>query len=168
MTPIRIGSSLLELSTGTLSRHGAPVALQAQPARLLALLAARRGEAVTRDEIRTALWPSTAVAFDQSINYCIRQIRIALGPDAVLLETLPREGYRLRCEDPVDTRSTAMRTSALRAAIVAAIVVTAFAAGFGSGVLAREGAVGSFVYVHLRHPDRCPYIRFLIPTHRNS
>ena len=163
----RIGSTVFDPAIG-LWRDGVQVPLQAQPARLLALLAGRNGTLVTRDEIRAALWPDTAVAYDQSINYCIRQIRIALGPDARLLETLPREGYRLRAAAVSRPARRNARERLFRWAEVAVMILSVFAVGFGAGTIARDSGVGEFVYVHLVHLDRCPYMHVLIVPHRNS
>ena len=62
------------------------------------LLTSRPGSLITRDEIRTDLWPEgTFVAFDQAVNFAIKQIRDAIGDSAdrpVYLETVPRQGYR--------------------------------------------------------------------------
>ena len=53
---------------------------------------------VTRDEIREQVWHGdTFVDFEQGLNFCIRQIREALGDTAdapQYIETLPRRGYR--------------------------------------------------------------------------
>src|SRR2546428_8964136 len=95
-TPTAVfGPFILRLDRGELFTRGALVPLQAQPARLLVLLVTRAGDIVTREEIRTHLWSDTVVSFDQSITYCIRHIRKALGDDAAaMLETRPRQGYR--------------------------------------------------------------------------
>ena len=56
------------------------------------------GTLVTREELRQRIWDeATFVEFDQGLNYCIRQIRLALGDDAgtpVFIETLKKRGYR--------------------------------------------------------------------------
>ena len=82
----------------TLRRQGVPVKIQPQPLKVLAALLGRPGEIVTRDELRASIWgEDTFVEFDQSLNYCIRQIRIALGEcpgEPLYLETLPKQGYR--------------------------------------------------------------------------
>ena len=56
------------------------------------------GTLVTREELRQRIWDeATFVEFDQGLNYCIRQIRLALGEDAaspVFIETLKKRGYR--------------------------------------------------------------------------
>ncbi len=62
------------------------------------MLTERPGHVVTREEIRQRLWRGdTFVDFERSINFCINQIRAALGDDAEkprYVETLPRRGYR--------------------------------------------------------------------------
>ena len=86
------------LGTCELLRDGRPVKLQQQPCRVLALLASRAGELVTREEIRGAIWGAhTWVNFDQGLNFCIKEVRAALGDSADApryVETLPRRGYR--------------------------------------------------------------------------
>lgn len=88
----------LRLDSGELLRDGSPVTtLQPQPARVLELLANRSGEVVAREEIRQLVWGESFVDFDASLNFCIKQIRRALGDSATsprYLETLPRRGYR--------------------------------------------------------------------------
>lgn len=94
---LAFGPFRLDPATCELTRDGVRVPLQQQPARLLALFAHRSGELVTRDEIRRHLWEGTSVAFDDNINYAIRQIRVALGDSAdspAFIQTLPRRGYR--------------------------------------------------------------------------
>lgn len=165
MARLRFGRYTLDPERATLFCGRQRVAIQAQPARLLAMLVERAGELVTREEIRARLWPATSVAYDQSINYCIRQIRIALGANAGQLETVPRQGYRFNAvESTTDARS--MRTS--RHVAAAAAILMIFASGFSAGILARHAPMGQFVYVHLVHPDRCPYMRFLFAPHHNS
>ena len=96
----------LRLDSGELRRRGVPVKLQLQPARVLALLALRAGAVVTREEIRNAVWGEEShVDFDLALNYCIRQIRVALEDSAAqprFVETLPRVGYRFI--GPVEVR----------------------------------------------------------------
>ena len=62
------------------------------------MLVRRGGEVVTREEIRQQVWHGdTYVDFDQGLNFCIRQIREALGDNAEsprYVETLPKRGYR--------------------------------------------------------------------------
>ena len=98
MQAVTFGAFRLDLNSGELQRAGAALKLQPQPARLLALLVSRAGQLVTREEIRGQLWDAdTFVDFDQSVNFCIRQIRATLNDDAdkpLYVETVPRRGYR--------------------------------------------------------------------------
>jgi DNA-binding winged helix-turn-helix (wHTH) protein/WD40 repeat protein len=87
-----------EARSGQLLRNGQPVRIQPQPLRVLQFLLERSGHTVSRDELRDHIWgDATYVEFDQGLNYCIRQIRLALGDNAanpVYIETLPKQGYR--------------------------------------------------------------------------
>jgi DNA-binding winged helix-turn-helix (wHTH) protein len=81
-----------------LFREGRPVKIEPQPLRVLGVLLERPGEIVSREQLRTRIWGDTIfVEFDQSLNYCVRQIRVALRDEAsepVYIETLPKQGYR--------------------------------------------------------------------------
>jgi len=101
LTPraLRFANFELDLETAELRRGGLRVKLQAQPFRVLALLASHPREMLTRDEIHAAIWDDEAseVDVEQALNFCIRQIRVALGDQAGtprFIETLPRRGYR--------------------------------------------------------------------------
>lgn len=95
---ILFGPFEFEAQSGVLRRQGKQIPLQPKPARILALLVARASQVVTRDEIRDVIWSEdTFVDFEHSINFSIRQIRIALHDVAEkprFIETLPRRGYR--------------------------------------------------------------------------
>jgi TolB-like protein/Tfp pilus assembly protein PilF len=90
----------LDLANGELRKAGTPVALQPQPFKVLAFLTSRSGQAATRLEIQRQLWGrETYVDFRCGVNFCIRQIRKALGEGARnhrYIETLHRRGYRFR------------------------------------------------------------------------
>lgn len=162
----RFGSYVLDPRTGTLSRGRERCALPSRPAQLLVFLIQHAGELVTREQIREQLWPDTVVTYDQNINFSIRRIRVALGPDAHLIQTVPRRGYRF-VGDVTTARRERFHVSRTALAIAAAVSV-ALTVGFGAGIVMRDGPRGQFVYEHLVHPDHCPYIRMLLPTHRNS
>ena len=57
-TVYRFGLFSLDVSAGSLTRNGTLIKLQDQPFQLLALLLEKRGEVVTREEIRLRLWKS--------------------------------------------------------------------------------------------------------------
>jgi DNA-binding winged helix-turn-helix (wHTH) protein len=111
MSLIRFGEFELDGQTFELRRKGVPTRIQQQPARVLALLLSHQGRMVTRDQIRNAVWgPDTFVDFEQGLNFCIRQIRIALNDHAekpMFIETLPRLGYRFVAPiEMIDARKT--------------------------------------------------------------
>jgi DNA-binding winged helix-turn-helix (wHTH) protein len=95
---IRFGVFEADPRTGELLKQGRRVGLQEQPFQVLAFLLARPGELVTRDELRSKLWPSdTFVDFEHGLNKAISKVREALGDDSGTpryVETLPRRGYR--------------------------------------------------------------------------
>ncbi|HEY5177168.1 MAG TPA: tetratricopeptide repeat protein [Terriglobales bacterium] len=95
---LRFGVYELNLATEELRKGGTPVKLSPQPFQLLALLASRAGQVVTREEIQQQLWDEeTFVDFEQGMNHCIKQIRNVLNDNAdapLYVETLPRRGYR--------------------------------------------------------------------------
>jgi Tol biopolymer transport system component/DNA-binding winged helix-turn-helix (wHTH) protein len=94
----RFGTFEVNLQTGELRHAGQKVKLQEQPFQVLAALLERPGEIVTREELRSKLWPEdTFVDFDHSLNAAIKRLRDALGESAdapVFIETLARRGYR--------------------------------------------------------------------------
>ncbi len=98
MSRTRFGLFEFDPASGVLTREGTPIRLQPQPARVLALLVERPGELVTRDELRAAVWgEATFVDFERGLNFCIAQVRAALGDSAEsprFIETVPRRGYR--------------------------------------------------------------------------
>jgi len=81
------------------------VPLERQPALALEHLIISKGALVTRDELAEAIWPATThVKIDDSLNYCVRQIRTALDDDAKsrrFIVTVPRRGYRFVA--PIDS-----------------------------------------------------------------
>ena len=96
-TTVGFGRFVFEPVSGELRQGDRTVRLQPQPAQVLAILIARAGEVVTRDELKEKVWPDSKVEFDQGLNFCISQIRGALRDRAdspVYVETLPRRGYR--------------------------------------------------------------------------
>src|SRR5229473_8099509 len=95
---VRFGTFELDLQTGELRHAGQRVKLQEQPFQVLATLLEHPGKIVTRDELRSRLWPEdTFVDFDHGLNAAIKRLRDALGESAdapVFIETLARRGYR--------------------------------------------------------------------------
>jgi DNA-binding winged helix-turn-helix (wHTH) protein len=95
---VQFGEFCFAPDTGELTANGTPVPLEHQPALVLAVLLASPGQLVARGELAAAIWPDgTHVNFDDGLNYCVRQVRAALGDDPKtprFIETVPRRGYR--------------------------------------------------------------------------
>jgi DNA-binding winged helix-turn-helix (wHTH) protein len=133
MTRITFDRFDFDPRTLELRADGAPVPLQQQPARVLALLLERRGQLVTREELRAAVWgDDTFVDFNRSLNFCINQIRAALGDDADeprFVETLRGRGYRFKEAEPAAAPVQRGRRHWALVAVAAAIVLAPVAWG---------------------------------------
>ena len=95
---VRFGIYEVDLRTSELWKQGRKIKLQEQPCRILAILLERRGDVITREELRKRLWSDdTFVDFDHSLNTAIMRLREALNDSSDnprFIETLPRHGYR--------------------------------------------------------------------------
>ena len=95
---IRFGDYELDPKRGVLSRGTVPLKIQPQPLRVLELLVTRAPEVVTREELSDYVWGTGVnVDLDQSLNFCVRQIRSVLNDSASnpkFIDTLPKQGYR--------------------------------------------------------------------------
>jgi DNA-binding winged helix-turn-helix (wHTH) protein/TolB-like protein len=94
----RFGTFTFNDRTSLLTRAERQIGLEPQPARALALLLAKSGEVVSREELRSHLWGGdTHVDFDRGLAYCIGELRAVLGDSADnprFVQTLPRRGFR--------------------------------------------------------------------------
>jgi TolB-like protein/DNA-binding winged helix-turn-helix (wHTH) protein/Flp pilus assembly protein TadD len=95
---LRFDTFELDLRAGELHKRGVKLRLQGQPVQLLTILLQSAGSVVTREELRSQLWPAdTFVDFDHSLHNAVGRIREVLGDSAEIpryIETLPRRGYR--------------------------------------------------------------------------
>ena len=98
---VRFGDFEFQPDEAALFRRGHRLKLQSQPYRLLAYFISRAPSIVNRDELGEHIWgDGVHVDMDQSLNYCVRQIRQVLDDDAIrprFVERLPRQGYRFIC-----------------------------------------------------------------------
>jgi TolB-like protein/Tfp pilus assembly protein PilF len=96
--PVRFGLFEVDLRAGELRKQGVRIKLQEQPLQILAMLLEHPGQVVTREELRSRLWPAdTFVDFDHGLNKSINKLREALGDSAEnprFIETLAKRGYR--------------------------------------------------------------------------
>jgi TolB-like protein/DNA-binding winged helix-turn-helix (wHTH) protein len=101
----RFGLFEVDGRTGELSKQGRPIKLRGRPFDILLLLLSRRGDLITREELRQQLWPAdTFVDFDHGVNSAMNRLREALGDSAEnprFIETLPKRGYRFIA--PIDS-----------------------------------------------------------------
>jgi DNA-binding winged helix-turn-helix (wHTH) protein len=102
---LRFGVFQANLAARELRKHGVRVRIPGQPFRILTMLLEKRGEIVTREEMRQRLWASdTFVDFEHSLNSAIKKLRAALNDtpeNSRYIETVPRMGYRFVAPDQV-------------------------------------------------------------------
>src|SRR5579872_6814942 len=95
---VRFGTYEVSLESGEVRKAGLRIRVQQQPMKLLGILLEHPGEVVTRDELRSRVWPNETFGdFDQALNIAIGKLRGALGDSAEnprFIETLPKRGYR--------------------------------------------------------------------------
>src|SRR6202046_4388407 len=111
MSVLQFGTYEVSLQSGEVRRAGLRARVQHQPMKLLEILLEHPGEVVTREELRSRVWPSESFGdFDQALNIAIGKLRSALGDSAEsprFIETLPKRGYRFIADVSVvdtDTR----------------------------------------------------------------
>ena len=175
MERARFGIFDFSPSVGELRRDGKVLRLQAQPARVLALLVARAGEIVTREALQREIWnDGTHVDFERGLNFCIAQVRSALGDSAEsprFIETVPKQGYRFiapvsRVEDgpapdvsQVTDASVPARGRLLGVALTAVVVLIAAALGWARMSDARPTVVVVPFYNETGRPELDPLAR---------
>jgi len=154
---IQFGVFEVDSRAGELRKNGLKIRVQQQPFELLMALLERPGEVVSREELRTRLWPNdTFVDFEHGLNAAVKRLRDVLGESAerpVFIETLAKRGYRfmgnlngyhsvpaLRAESPVTISAKPSLLYRLGLIIPASVIVLL--------------AVGIAVFLRLRsHPS---------------
>ena len=99
---IQFGAFQVDLTSGLLCKEVAEnevqeIRLAPQPTQLLKLLLDTYPNVLSQETIKAALWPDTKVGFENSLHYCVRQLRSAFDEKAaqpVYIETVPKRGYR--------------------------------------------------------------------------
>jgi TolB-like protein/DNA-binding winged helix-turn-helix (wHTH) protein/Flp pilus assembly protein TadD len=99
---VRFGTYEVSLQSGEVRKAGLRIRVQQQPMKLLEILLEHPGEVVSREELRSRVWPNESFGdFDQALNIAIGKLRSALGDSAEsprFIETLPKRGYRFIAE----------------------------------------------------------------------
>jgi DNA-binding winged helix-turn-helix (wHTH) protein len=184
---VHFGLFEVDLQEAELRKSGIRIKLQEQPFQILAMLLERPGQTVTREELRTKLWPAdTFVDFDHSLNSSINKLREALGDTSEnprFIETLHRRGYRFTAPvdapqprfveapesvsvpatteaatPPVSTTVTIARPRQRRWGVIAGAVAAAIA----------FGGAGFGVYSFLHRPAPRPFQNFTVTQITNS
>jgi DNA-binding winged helix-turn-helix (wHTH) protein/TolB-like protein len=159
----RFGIFAFDDRAALLTRSDRTVALEPQPARALALLLARAGHLVTRDELKAHLWgEDTHVDFDRGLAYCIRELRAALGDSAEnprFVQTRPRLGFSFIA--PVEQIADGDAPAAVLVTIAdppvtgTAVVVGGWTVAAAIAVVALTvGAAGALMVARDRPPAR--------------
>ena len=134
---LRFGTFEVDLRAGELRKQGTRIKLQDQPFQVLAVLLQRPEDVVTREELRSQIWPEdTFVDFDNSLNTAINKLREALGDSADnprFIETLHRRGYRFLVPVVGDEQTTKRSTKARRWKVVIAAAITVLVCGAVAG-----------------------------------
>src|SRR5205814_8216520 len=95
---VQFGPFEVNLQTGELRKQGIRIRLQPKPWQVLRTLLESPGSVVTREELRSRLWPEdTFIDFESGVNTAINRLRLALSDSADnprYIETLSRNGYR--------------------------------------------------------------------------
>ncbi len=161
---VRFGTFEFDVSTSELRSKGRRVALQSQPAQVLALLLSNPGQIVTREQLRAAIWSDdTFVEFDTSLNVAVNRIRQSLRDSANaprFVETIPKRGYRFLADvHPIAAEASIMPS----AQPVAATSVSRAVRPWRSVGLALAALVGSVtlaaVWSGTRVGDATPPVR---------
>ncbi len=93
---LAFGEFVLDVANARLLRAGQPVALTPKPFAVLATLAQRPGELVSKDYLLDTVWRRRFVS-DSAVKSVLSELRAVLGDDARSprwIETVPARGYR--------------------------------------------------------------------------
>src|SRR3984885_5977136 len=80
---VRFGTYEVSLQSGEVRKAGLRIKVQQQPMKLLEILLEHPGDVVTREELRSRVWPNESFGdFDQALNIAIGKLRSALDDSA--------------------------------------------------------------------------------------
>lgn len=134
---LRFGAFELHSANRQLLHQGAPVELGSRYFDALALLVARRGELVSKDEFMREIWHGIPVT-DEALTQCIRTLRRALDDNAAsprFIQTVPKHGYRF-IADAAEPCEVGPQTAPEIRSLVAQVAGTCTLAGFAAGAFA--------------------------------
>lgn len=94
---LSFGEFQLDRQRNELFKDGARVKLQGKVCEVLLALLEKPGEVITREDLRTRLWPADSqVNYDANVNTTVNKLRQVLGDSPErpeFVETIPRKGY---------------------------------------------------------------------------
>ncbi|HEX6499178.1 MAG TPA: response regulator transcription factor [Micromonosporaceae bacterium] len=92
---VTVGPLVVDLAAHRVTVHGGEVSLTRKEFDLLAALARRAGEVVSRDHLLAEVWHTTWAGTLRTVEVHVASLRAKLG-DAGLIQTVRGVGYRLR------------------------------------------------------------------------
>lgn len=105
---VQFGPFQIDQQRQEVTRNGTRLKLQGKVYQILLTLLEKPGEVVTREELRTRLWPAdTHVNYDANVNTTVNKLRQALGDSSdnpLYIETIPRKGYCLLVQPEVSDK----------------------------------------------------------------
>jgi DNA-binding winged helix-turn-helix (wHTH) protein len=105
---VRFGPFQIDQQRQDVTRDGSRLKLQGKVYQTLLILLERSGEVVTRQELRSRLWPAdTHVNFDANVNTTVNKLRQALGDsfdNPLYIQTIPKKGYCLLAQPEISDR----------------------------------------------------------------
>lgn len=139
MARVKFGPFEFDPYSGQLWKFDHSIKLQPKSASVLAALLQKPGEVVTREHIRTRLWPEGVyVDFDRSINVAIKRLRDALSDSSdqpKYIATVPGQGYRFIAAvttlSPIPMDESVPQQSRGRWPFLWAAIATVLIAGIG-------------------------------------
>jgi Tol biopolymer transport system component/DNA-binding winged helix-turn-helix (wHTH) protein len=149
----RFGIFEVDARSGEVWKNGVRLKIQDQPLQILLKLLECPDQLVTREELRSTLWPAdTFVDFDNGLNMAIKRLREALGDLAehpTFIETVPRHGYRFIAPVERGGQTVISGSSGVRQESRVSLVRRASTLLVGLAFLV---AAGLFVYTRLQSP----------------
>jgi DNA-binding winged helix-turn-helix (wHTH) protein len=123
-----------------LRRAGSIVAIHSQCLELLVLMLDRAGQLITREEIRSILWPDSNVDFEHSLDVLVNRLRTTLGDTSKsgrYIQTVPKKGYRFVEQVRVEPNEVEASTSVSRTRSIARYASVALLAALLALLFAR-------------------------------
>ena len=168
----RMEGWLVDVRLGRLSRGSGAVHLEPQVMKVLAYLASKPHEVVTKDELLRELWRDN-VASDAALARCMSRIRVAFGDDPKqprFIETIPKIGYRLIAGVQQALPDNASRSGRhWLAAAAAGLLLVVVLAGQFTGPSSADALTGhNKEAVEAYHKGRDQHAKYTYPFNQNA